>query len=436
MKKSGDCLNNDIAENIFIFLGHDGLFNSSMWMSQIFSDSKNGAILYIQKEKESMSEIELRFCASTETCAMESEWGSPNLVAITIQLIKEALDKYANAKTFWIVSGTCIPVVTSEEIPSDCGTIFERGPQNSFYIHDGRINMNKHHEETNPITINAAMLKKFQTAIPGFKRGLLRYCSQWCCLSKADTLRLIVFDFVPFGIIDDFLRDEEQFPELSGRIVRHGCANAMFAPDEYYFSLALGLLDQKSTLSTGTTSCFSFFNCHLDASPILFTSLDGYVHQEANCGGFIVSVYFTLREAIVAVRCLREKSGLRNLITMRKVAELELIGQNFFQIISECKLIVVSKIREEVVPVMVNVVKSDLGVIHKGQNGFVQKNMRKILLVSAAIHKETKPESTKFRRTKAGKRIMLKEKYAKRNYQRSFFFFFKFLYIDQLFYYY
>ena len=110
------------------------------------------------------------------------------------------------------------------------------------------------------------------------------------------------------------------------------------------------------------------------------------------------------------------------------------MGNFFFQIISERKFIVVHQIREEVVPLMVNVAKSDSGVIRKGQNGFVQKNMRKILLVSAAIHKETKPESTKFRRTKAGKRIMLKEKYAKRNYQRSFFFFFKFLYIYQLFY--
>ena len=94
--------------------------------SDIF-DSKNGAILYIQKVKESMSEIEIRFSASSETCAMESEWGSPNLVAITIQLIKEALHKYTNAKTFWIVSGTSIPVVQSDEIPSNCGTIFERG---------------------------------------------------------------------------------------------------------------------------------------------------------------------------------------------------------------------------------------------------------------------------------------------------------------------
>ena len=226
---------------------------------------------------------------------------------------------------------------------------------------------------------------------------------------------MVDYDFSPFSIIDKFFQDQDQFTELRNRTIRYGCVNAVFAPDEYYFSLALGLLDRKSTLSVGTTSSFSFFNCHSDASPIMFTSLDSMVQQQANVDGLLVSAYFTLKQAIYACRCLREKPGLENLITMRKVAELELDGKKLSEITSECA-VVVRHISEEVDPIMVNVIKSDSGSISNGQTGYIHKKMRRTLLVSAAIHPDISPEEIRFRRTKVGKRKKEMEKYAKREW--------------------
>ncbi len=383
-----------IVTNCLIVLGHSGWFNSGLWEKDVLSSPNIGAVLYVEKTRE-LTDFEKKYSASEETCSMETQWGSSSLVFVTNALLREAMAKYPLCQNFWVISGTSIPVAFAQEYPQESKTVFESGKLATFMIHDNQICLNKHNDAVNPIEIPEFYYRQIKDIFPTFTRDKFRYCSQWCRLSLTDAQHVVSFDYSPFAVLDKFLCDSDVNTELRGRTVRPGCTNAVFAPDEYYYSLALALHHNKG-VPAGPVCSMTLFQSPSDPSPITFKSLDEHVEWQV-CEQLTAQVkhQMTLRQAIKACRELRAYSRdcQDTLMTLRKVEDIDWHGKGLSEVVTACNSSVNKKINEEFISAITRTVLCSSNQILPGQKGYIQPKSRAKVYALTALHPNKIPET-------------------------------------------
>ena len=400
-------MNYPLVLNALIVLGHDGWLNASVWESDVLSSEKMRAVLYIQKPDDELTPFERKFRARNNTCQMQSQWGSPSLVHITNELLTEALEKFPNCRNFWIISGTSIPVATAAEFPLESETLFESGPTNSFYIHNGNIFLDKRHEASNRLFMPRCELRRIQDRIPGFFSGQLTYHSQWCRLSRVDAMVVSSFtNYASFRVIDDFLSNQDIHKYLVGRVVREGCRNAVMAPDECYYGIVIAMHYGRKTVSAGPPCSWTIFQKCTDHSPLTFTQFDATVWQECNQHGELVALNFKLRDAIKACRSFRESIPCikKSLMTLRKCRELPWNGQGLLEIVDSCQAVVIGKGGLEPMSAACASEKSSKGEIISGQKHHVSTKKRQAVRMLQTFFPNHTPEEMLAKRNATGKR--------------------------------
>jgi len=410
-----------VVLNALIVLGHKGWLNADIWERDVLSCNTMGAVLYIQKDKEELTPFETRYRARDTTCTMVSAWGSPSLVHITNQLLAEALEKYPNCKNFWIISGTSIPVATGEEYPQDSKTSFERGPTDSFYIHNGKIYLNKVHEASSSFTMSNAERAEILVRLPTFSRSRLIYHSQWCRLSREDAQIVSVFpDYHLFDVIDDFLSNEGIHKYLVGRVIPDGCPNAIMAPDEYYYGLVIAM-HRRNRPIPGPICSMPFFENPTDPSPLTFKSFDEIVSQACKQHNELVPLQFTLRQAMKACRALRERNPSigKNLMTLRKCGELPWNGQGLLAVVESCQAVVVETGGFEPLSAACARAKSSRGDINVGQQYYMTPSKRQAVHCVQTLHPNLIPEQVLANQSPTDKREQKEKKKKKRQQERK-----------------
>jgi len=231
---------------VLLFLAHDGINNIDIWKRWFQEDSSVDCLIYMPRPSDDI--FIKQHLASREILAMPTKWGHKSLVLVFQAMLRESLVKFANATTFYLVSGTHIPICSASKIERG-KTIITYAVTKELLFRKGKFEISENYAAS-PIDI------------PTKLRVRPQFHEQWVALKRPHATCISEFDFTQFDPIDIEVQSQEDI-------------NPKPAPDEYYILLALrlsGIKKQKSEIVSEAT-CASIFRREEDVSPYTFLSL-------------------------------------------------------------------------------------------------------------------------------------------------------------------
>jgi hypothetical protein len=264
-----------MAPYVFIMMAHDGIWNEELWRKYINLNNDIHVLVYISKEsgytlKTTSSQLGDKttrnlILANNSTCSIQTKWGESSIVFVQQQLLIEAISMFPDATHFQTVSGACIPVVLPDKPlnwarENEGVSVFEMSEVKGFGLFNSEYIENV--VSSYSPDIQFPLSEENWSHSFSLTPKKLKYHSQWCILSNQHVKLLNTFDFNKFNDLDKALENVSYYPELTNpiRIQRlKGRRNVRFAPDEYYFWLALRLQYKYLYQFKYTTGAVNYF---------------------------------------------------------------------------------------------------------------------------------------------------------------------------------